>query len=66
MIYKITGQTGHGRCSCNHRVKAGEEYYIFTSKRKFSSLCKICSKDPRGYQTIKIPEDLDNGVIRLR
>jgi len=66
MIYKITGQTGNGRCSCGHRVKASEEYYIFTSNRKFSSLCKVCSNTPRNYNTVRVPEDLDLSVIKIK
>ena len=66
MIYKITGQTGRGRCACGHTAKASEEYYIFTTKRKFNSLCKKCAKGMKSYNTVRIPEDLDNGIIRLR
>ena len=60
MIYKIVGDTSNGTCYCGHRTKRGEEYYIFPRGTSLDTVCKKCAKDPKSFNTIRVPEDLVN------
>ena len=66
MLYKIKGNTGKGRGSCGHVIKAGEEYFIKPEgKRTLLAICKKCAGNPKVYKTVKVPQDLVDGCITI-
>lgn len=66
MIYKIVGDTGAGKCSCGHRVKKYEEYFILAIQKYLYSHCSKCVSEKSGFNTIKVPEALENDCIPIK
>ena len=43
-IYKIIEGSG-GRCSCGHRQRIGDPYYLVETNERAHTLCKTCGKE---------------------
>jgi hypothetical protein len=65
-MIRIYGDTGNGKASCGHKIKAGEHYFLQETKRGIFSVCKHCvSGRVQVEKEIKVPQDLVDNLIEV-